>query len=41
MPDNLFFDWVISLLILNKNTCNYIRTVDSAGNISEIKKIED
>ena len=38
--DNLMNDKSV-LLILNKNTCNYIRTVDSAGNISEIKKIED
>lgn len=29
------------LMILKKESCNYIRTVDKAGNISEVKKITD
>ena len=29
------------LMIFKKESCNYIRTVDKAGNISEVKKITD
>ena len=29
------------LMVLKRKTCNYIRVVDKAGNISETKKIED
>ncbi len=38
--DNLVSNKSI-IFILNKTDCNYIRAVDSAGNISETKKIED